>query len=246
MVHEIGHFEIAGAHIFRDQGIAIERQKRDRGRKNRAALLIGAVQHVPCGSSNDGMGLAIAMGVGKHVLIKRVDLAGGIGKRQRDLGQASGLAFGLLRIKHMKHRAREKGMGGFRPMVDEALAFRIDEDGDEVLHVTHLVQGPEPDFFERIEAGSSLRRTWIEAKHRVLRVSGAPPRRQVPKLGLLIVDDDAVGPGQKRRHDEAHALAAAGGRDRKHMLGAVMTQIMQALFGTVAPGADINPLPAFP
>jgi len=60
------------------------------------------------------------------------------------------------------------------------------------------------------------------------------------------VDDDAVGPGQKRRHDEAHALAAARGRDRKHMLGAVMTQIMQALFGTVAPGADINPLPAFP
>ncbi len=116
------------------------------------------------------------MGVGQHVLIKRVDLAGGIGQRQRDLGQSSGLAFGLLRIKHVEHRAREKGVRRLRPMVDEALAFRIDEDGDEVLHVPHLVQGPEPDFFERIEAGSSLRRTWIEAKHRVLRVGGAPPR----------------------------------------------------------------------
>ena len=229
MVHEIADLEVASAHIFRDQGIAIERQERDRGGKHRAALLVGPVQHIARGGRNNGMRCAIGMGVGEHVLIERVDLAGGIGQRQRDIGQASGLAFGLLRIKHVKHRAREKGMRGFRPMIDEALAFRVDEDGDEVLHVADLVQGAEPDFFEGIEAGAALRRARIEAQHRVLRMRGAPSGRQVPELGFLIVDDDAVGPGEKRRHDEAHAFAAARRRDGEHMLGAVMPQIMQAL-----------------
>ncbi len=114
------------------------------------------------------------MGVGEHVLIERVDLPGGIGQRQRDIGQAAGLAFGLFRIQHVENRAREKGVRGFRPVVDETRAFRIDEDGDEILHVADLVQGAEPDLFKRIEAGAALCRAWVKAQHRVAGMRGAP------------------------------------------------------------------------
>ena len=187
------------------------------------------------------------MGVGEHVAIERIDLAGRIGQRKRDVGQASGLAFGLFRIKRVKHRAREKGMRGFRPMIDEAFAFRVDEDGDEVLHVADLVQRAEPDFFEGIETGATLRRARIEAQHRILGMRRAPSGRQVPKFRFLIVDDDAVGPGEKRGHDKAYAFAAARRRNGENMLGAVMPQIMQVLSATAArrsmPGADINPAP---
>ena len=69
----------------------------------------------------------------------------------------------------------------------------------------------------------------------------APGGGQVPKLGLLVVDDDAMGPGQKRGHDEAHALAGAGGGDGGDMLGAVMAEVMQG-FVLVAPAAGINAL----
>jgi hypothetical protein len=39
------------------------------------------------------------------------------------------------------------------------------------------------------------------------------------------VDNRRAGPNEKRGHNEAHALAAAGGREAPHMLGTIMAEV---------------------
>ena len=56
-------------------------------------------------------------------------------------GRQPTLPSACLFVEHMQDGARQKGMGGFGPVVDEALAVGVDEDGDEILHVAHLVDG---------------------------------------------------------------------------------------------------------
>ena len=104
---------------------------------------------------------------------------------------------------------------------------------------------PKPDLLEGVEADAPDAAPGSNFMHEIFGFRLAPGRGQVPKLGLLIVDDDAMGPGEKRRHHEAHALAGARGRDGGDMLRAVMAEIMQA-FWFVAPAADINALAFLP
>ena len=80
-------------------------------------------------------------------------------------------------------------------MVDEALAVGVDEDGDEVLHVPHLVDGAQPDLLERIEGDAPRGGAGVEFHDEIFGFRLAPGGGQVPKLGLLVVDDDAIGPG---------------------------------------------------
>ena len=50
----------------------------------------------------------------------------------------------------------------------------------------------------------------------------SPSGRQRPVLLLDVVDEHRVRPGEERRDDEAHALAAAGRREAEDVLGAVV------------------------
>ena len=56
----------------------------------------------------------------------------------------------------------------------------------------------------------------------------APAGGQRPVLALDVVDDRRAGPGQKGRHDQAHALAASRRREAQDMLGTVMAQVVAA------------------
>ena len=147
VVHEIADLEIRAGDVLGDKRIAVERKERHRGREHRTPLLVGAVHHIAGRARNRMVGLAaLAPAVCDHLEIELLDAPVGVGKGGGHIGQRPGLAFGLLLIEHVQKRAREKRVARFGPVIDKALAVRVHEDGDEVLHVAHLVDGAKPDL----------------------------------------------------------------------------------------------------
>ena len=97
-------------------------------------------------------------------------------------------------------------------------AFRIDQHVGDVLHVAHFVDAA-PHFHQRI-----VRRRGfigrIEQQHAAetrTKTSG-----QIPVFALDVVNDGRMRPGQQRRDDEPHTLAAARRGETQHMFGSVM------------------------
>ena len=58
-----------------------------------------------------------------------------------------------------------------------------------------------------------------------MRVAAAPAGGELPVLALDVVDQGALGPGDRRRDDEAHALAGPGRREGHDVLGPVVPQV---------------------
>ena len=83
----------------------------------------------------------------------------------------------------------------------------IDDQGGEVLHVTHLMLTAQPDFLERIPVRATIYRSRLEAQHPIACILFPPPGSQLPQLALQIGDDGTLAPGQKGRHDKAHAFS---------------------------------------
>ena len=240
MVHEVHDLEIRARHVPGDKRIAVERQEGHGGGENRAALLVGTVHHVAGGAGDGDMNGAVRTPlVLDHLQIERHDLPVGVGERERNIGQGAHLALGPLLIEHMQDCAGEKGVARLGPMVDKPLALGIDKNGHEVLHVAHFVQRAEPDLLERVEAHASLLGARIELHDDIAGLALPPGGGQVPELRLLVVDDDAVRPGQERRNDKADALAGPCRRDRRDMLRPVVAEIAKTA-AAVAPAADID------
>src|ERR1700681_633161 len=101
-------------------------------------------------------------------------------------------------------------------------ALRIDQNIRDVLDVAHLgVASP------YLEQRIVRRRAWIcgvEKQHAAKTSSRAGG--ELPILSLDVVNDRRSGPGQESRNDKPDALAGAGRRKAKHVLGTVVTKIV--------------------
>ena len=79
---------------------------------------------------------------------------------------------------------------------------------------------------QRIEAG---RQGVGRIEQQAVREFGAPAGGELPVLTLHVVDDGGMSPREQGRHDQANALAGAGGCHGQHMLGTVVAQIAAAI-----------------
>ena len=183
--------------------------------------------------------LALPPAVCDHLEIKTFDALVGIGERAGHIGERADLAFGARLIENVEDRAGQEGVARLCPMIDEAFSFRVDEDGHEVLDIANLVKAAQPDLLKRVEADTAGGGARIEFHDGIAGFLFPPCRRQVPELGFLIVDDNAMGPGEKRRHDKPNAFARSRRRDGGDMLRAVVAQITKP-FAFVAPAANID------
>ena len=92
----------------------------------------------------------------------------------------------------------------------------------DVLDIAHLPLAA-ANLKQRI-VGRRLRIGRIEQQYAAM--SRAKARRQSPVLTLDVVHDAAAGPGQKRRHHEADALAGSCRCKAQHVLRSIMAQIV--------------------
>ena len=137
----------------------------------------------------------------------------------RENGGDAGERLVGFRVEHVQDRAGEQGVGCGLPVVARLLlAGRVDEDVGDVLGVAHLREAL-ADLEQRIEAHRIHGRRLEPPRPAEL---PPPPRRQRPVLLLDVVDEHRVRPGEERRDDEAHALAAARGGKAEDVLGAVV------------------------
>ena len=123
----------------------------------------------------------------------------------------------------MQDGADQQGMTGLLPMVPLfERAFGIDQDVGDVLDVADFPFAAA--HFEQRIVGRRFGVGWIEQQHAA--VPGAETGGELPVFPFDVVDDGRARPGQQGRHDQADALARSGRGEAKHMLGAVMTEIV--------------------
>ena len=153
------------------------------------------------GAGDDGVDAGFAeMRRAHHGGECRLDRPLGVGQEGGDAGER----LVLLGIEDVQDRADQKRVAGLLPVVPlfEA-AFGIDQDIGDVLDVADLPLAA-PNLQQRI-VGGRLRVGRIEQQHATM--LGAEAGSELPVLALDVMDDRRTRPGQKRRDDEADALA---------------------------------------
>lgn len=126
------------------------------------------------------------------------------------------------------------------PMVAEALALGVDEDGGDVLRVADLVLRAQADLLEGVvrgDAGFGAR--GVEAEHEMACVLLPPAGGERPGFALRVVDHDGIGPAEERRENEADALAAPGRGEREDVLGSGVPEVVECALG-ILPPADVD------
>src|SRR3954454_1131523 len=111
----------------------------------------------------------------------------------------------------------------------------------DVLRIRHVAWGAYADLGQRVEAGTvgDFDRRELETEMPAL---CSEPGSSRPVLPLDVVDDCRFRPCEERRDHQADALAAAGGREREHMLWSVMPEVVQSVASARAPTTDIDAL----
>ena len=156
---------------------------------------------------------------GHHAVQGQLEGTGRIGQEVRHAAQR--LVF--ARVEHVQDGPDQQRVRGLFPVV--ALlqrALGIDQDVRDVLHIAHFMRAA-PHLQQRVVGG---RPAVCGVEQQAVRETRAPAGGDAPVLALDVVDDGGRGPGQKRRHNQTDAFAAARGRKGQDVFRAFMAQIL--------------------
>src|SRR5690349_21715512 len=117
-------------------------------------------------------------------------------------------------------------MSSLGPVVIEAFAVWVHDDGDQILHVSYFKISVQADFSQWSEAATARGCRRIELQHFIMGFFLPPSSSQCPKFALHVMNDRRMRPRQQRWDDQAHAFAASGRGNGGNMLRAVVAEIM--------------------